>query len=98
MFIEALNKKKIKENTSFYDIYEEFNKDNNYDLFELDEELEKYDFLPIVINYRNLYKNQLLCIKYSINHFCTGKSKFKNQFVKKVRDFFVKSVQGKNNI
>jgi hypothetical protein len=31
--------------------------------------LEKYDFLPIVINYRNLYKNKLFCIIYSINHF-----------------------------
>ena len=26
----------------FYDIYEKFNKNNNYDLFELDEEREIY--------------------------------------------------------
>ena len=66
---------------TFYDIYEEFNNDNKLDLFELDEEIEKYDLLPIVINYRNLYNNKLFCIIYSIKHFCTGKCKFKNQLM-----------------
>ena len=46
---------------------------NKLDLFELDEEIEKYDLLPIVINYRNLYNNKSFCIIYSIKHFCIGK-------------------------
>ena len=66
---------------TFYDIYEEFNHDNKLDLFELDEEIEKYDLLPIVINYRNLYNNILFCIIYSIKHFYIGKCKFKNQLM-----------------
>ena len=66
---------------TFYDIYEEFNNDNKLDLFELDKEIEKYDLLPIVINYRNLYNNKLFCIIYSIKHSCTEKSKFKNQLI-----------------
>ena len=66
---------------AFYDIYEEFNRDNKLDLFELDEEIEKYDLLPIVIKYRNLYNNKLFCIIYSIKHFCTRKRKFKNQIM-----------------
>ena len=78
MFIETLNQKKIEEQMTFYDIYEEFNHDNKLDLFELDEEIEKYDLLPIVINYRNLYNNKLFCIRYSIKHFGTGKCIFKN--------------------
>ena len=80
-FIETLNQKNIIEQMTFYDIYEEFNNDNKLDLFELDEEIEKYDLLPIVINYRNLYNNKLFCIIYSIKHFCTGKCKFKNQLI-----------------
>ena len=66
---------------TFYDIYEEFNNDNKLDLFELDEEIEKYDLLPIVINYRNLYNNKLFCIIYSIKYFSTGKCKFKSQLM-----------------
>ena len=49
---------------TFYDIYEEFNNDNKFNLFELDQEIEKYNLLPIVINYRNLYNNKLFCIIY----------------------------------
>ena len=82
MFIKALKMKNIKEYTTFYDIYKGFNTNNKYDLFQLDEEGEKYDFLPIIINYRNLDKNKLLCIKYSINHSSTWKRKFKNQITK----------------
>ena len=54
MFIEGISKKNKKDHTSFYEIYEEFNNDNKWDLFDLDQNLKKYDLLPIVILYRNL--------------------------------------------
>ena len=78
-FIEELDKINMIGASYFYDIYDKFNKNNNCDLFELDEEKEKYEFLPIGINYRNFAKNELYCIKYSIIHFCTGKCKYNNQ-------------------
>ena len=78
-FIEELDKINMMGSSYFYDIYENYNKNNNCDLFELDEEKEKYEFLPIGINYRNFVKNEIFCIKYSIIHFCTGKCRYKNQ-------------------
>ena len=49
-FIEELDKINMMGSSYLYDIYLKYNKNNNCDLFELDEEKEKYEFLPIGIN------------------------------------------------
>lgn len=38
-----------------------------------------YQTVPIVINYRIFFKIKLFCIDYTINHYCTGLFKYKNQ-------------------
>ena len=60
---------------NFYDIYEKFIHDNNYNLFNLQNN-EYHCFVPAVINYRNFYNNKIFGIIYKINHFCTGKCKY----------------------
>ena len=63
---------------NFYEIYENFNKDNGTDLFNMQEN-EKYEYVPAIINYRPLINIDIFIIKYRINHFCTGKCKFSSQ-------------------
>ena len=82
MIIQYINQfiyNKIRESKmqlNFYSLYNEYNKKNKYDIFRLDKNLELYKFIPITINYRTLYNNDLFCIKYTIEHYCTGHCKF----------------------
>ena len=62
----------------FYPLYEEFNKNYNINLLNLDL-LEYKHFVPIVINYRLLNNNTIFGIIYQIEHYYTGNGKFKNQ-------------------
>ena len=63
---------------NFYEIYENFNKDNGTNLFNLQEN-EKYKYVPAIINYRPLINIDIFIIKYRINNFCTGKCTFSLQ-------------------
>lgn len=51
---------------------------HNSDLFKLDKAVEEHQFVPIVINYRNLMNANNFCVKYTIYHKCTGSWKFSN--------------------
>ena len=52
----------------FYQIYDQYNKENKCDLLSLKNN-EKYNFVPIVINYRNFINNKFFCLNYSITRF-----------------------------
>ena len=56
----------------FYDLYFDFNKINNCDLFNLDPNIELKHFVPIIINYRKLFNNIIFRINYRIYLYCTG--------------------------
>ena len=77
-FINHIIDKYINKEMDFYEIYENFNKDNDINLFSLQEN-EKYEYVPAIINYRPLINIDIFIIKYRINHFCTGKCKFSLQ-------------------
>ena len=77
-FINNIIDKYENKEMNFYEIYENFNKDNGTDLFNMQEN-EKYEYVPAIINYRPLINIDIFIIKYRINHFCTGKCKFSSQ-------------------
>ena len=43
------------------------------------QENEKYEYVPIIINYRPLINAEPFIIKYRIQHYCTGSCKFSIQ-------------------
>ena len=49
-----------------YDLYNEFNKSNKCDLFQLNSKIELYNCAPVIINYRKFFHNIIFCIKYNI--------------------------------
>ena len=63
---------------NFYELYENFNKDNGVYLLNLQEN-EKYEYVPAIINYRPLINMDIFIIKYRINHYCIGNCKFSRQ-------------------
>ena len=68
--------------TNFYDLLEEFNKNNKKDVFKLDKNIELYQNVPIVINYRNVFTINTFCIEYSINNFCLVYANIKINYMK----------------
>ena len=77
-FINDIIDNYLNKDIRFYDIYENFNLENNDDLFELLDN-EKYEYVPTIINYRPLVNIDYFIIKYKIRHFCSGNCKFSNQ-------------------
>ena len=77
-FIKDIIDNYLNKDIKFYDIYENFNRENNDDLFELLDN-EKYEYVPTIINYRPLVNIDYFIIKYKIRHFCSGNCKFSNQ-------------------
>ena len=70
-----------------YDLYNEFNKSNKCDLFQLNQKIELvYNFAPVVINYRKFFNNILFCIKYNIYQYCPERA---NMEVKEKKYFYL---------
>ena len=77
-FIEEIVDKYLNKEIKFYDIYDKFVINNKINIFNLQEN-EKYEFVPIIINYRPLINAEPFIIKYRIHHYCTGSCKFSAQ-------------------
>ena len=54
---------------------------NKCNLYDFNKKIEFKKFLPIVINYRLLINIKFFTIRYTINHYCSGKCKFKNKLL-----------------
>ena len=77
-FINHIIDKYENKEIIFYELYEDFNKENGVNLFNLQEN-EIYEYVPAIINYRPLINIDIFTIKYRIKHFYTGKCKFSMQ-------------------
>ena len=77
-FINEILEKYLNKGNKFYEILDNFNNQYQVNIYNLRDN-EKYQFLPIIINYRLLVNIEYFCIDYKIKHFCTGNCKFNNQ-------------------
>ena len=68
-FCKELYENILKKQIYFYDFYDEFNRNNNCDLFNLGSDIEREKSIPIVINYRNFPKNLYFSFFIELNIF-----------------------------
>ena len=77
-FIEYIIENFLNKGEKFYNIYNKYEKQKGCDIYNFQNN-EKYEYVPIIINYRPLLNVPYFLIKYRIKHFCSGKCKFMNQ-------------------
>ena len=66
----------------FYNLLDKFNSTNKCNLFELCKKIEKFELVPIVINYKNFYNMNLFCRNYKTYKNCLVHVNLKMKLIK----------------